>query len=96
MLAGDLVTKVNDATRGWTWTEPEMPGSGFSYLPAHKGKSGLPDGGSEVFIDGSARWVKAKEMYFIHTWKTSTCEIYFYQEDLGLLEPYRNSLKRVQ
>jgi len=95
MLAADFVPKI--IAGGATWTYPETPGSGFSSLPAHKSDStSLPAGGNEVFIDGSARWVKASEMYFIHTWSLTTCEIYFYQEDLGLLEPYRNSLKRIQ
>jgi len=94
MLAADFVPRLVAQN---SWTFPETPGSGFSMLPAHKAKGGsLPDGGNEVFIDGSARWVKAKEMFYIHTWNANTCEIYFYQEDLGALEPFRNSLKRVQ
>jgi len=93
MLAADFVPRLVAQN---SWTFPETPGSGFSKLPAHKAQSNLPDGGNEVFIDGSARWVKAKEMFYIHTWNASTCEIYFYQDDLGALEPYRNSLKRVQ
>jgi len=96
MLAADFVPKVSSGG-SYVWTFPETPGSGFSNLPAHKSGSGsLPAGGNEVFIDGSARWIKANEMFYIHTWNAATCEIYFYQEDLGLLEPYRASLKRVQ
>jgi len=93
MLAADFVPRL---TLQNSWSFPDTPGSGFSTLPAHKGKDSLPDGGNQVFIDGSARWVKAKEMFYIHTWNPSTCEIYFYQDDLGALEPFRNSLKRVQ
>jgi hypothetical protein len=67
-----------------------------STCPAHKdGNRNLPAGGNEVFIDGSARWVKGKEMLFIHSWNVVR-ELYIYQDDLGALEPQRGSLKRVQ
>jgi len=56
----------------------------------------VPPGGNELFIDGSARWVKAKEMMrFIHSWSVNY-ELYFYQDDLGALEPQRASLKTVK
>jgi hypothetical protein len=55
----------------------------------------VPSGANEVFIDGSARWVKAKGMLrFIHSWAVSR-ELYFYQDDLGALEPLRAQLKTV-
>lgn len=96
MLAADLVAKPD----GVNWTFPKVPGSGWSSLPSHRdGRGTLPAGGNEVFIDGSARWIKAREMYFIHSWNP-TRELYFYQEDLGALEPFRagsrNPLKRVE
>jgi prepilin-type N-terminal cleavage/methylation domain-containing protein len=101
MLASDNVARTtvkSDGASGgpWTWIVPTIAGSGWSTLPAHKDKSGLPAGGSEVFIDGSARWIKAKEMLYLHTWSTTEFEFYFYQEDLGVFEPYRASLKRIQ
>jgi prepilin-type N-terminal cleavage/methylation domain-containing protein len=102
MLAADVVANVAVDANGntvatKTWTVPKITaiGSGWSTLPAHKGKNGLPAGGNEVFIDGSARWVKASEMFFLHTW-SADFEFYFYQEDLGAWEPLRASLKRVQ
>ena len=33
-------------------------------------------------------------MMFIHSWAVNR-ELYFYQEDLGALEPHRASLKKV-
>ena len=92
MLAADFVIKFDNV---WGRAS-EVPPSGFVDLPAHKARNGLPAGGSEVFVDGSARWVKAREMLFIHSWNPSAREIYFYQEDLGALEPYRTSLKTIQ
>ena len=92
MLAADVVARPD----GVNWSFPTTPGSGWSTLPAHKdGRGTLPAGGNEVFIDGSARWVKARQMLFIHSWNVIR-ELYFYQDDLGALEPLRNSLKTVK
>ena len=96
MLAGDLVAKPD----GVNWNFPTTPDSGWSSLASHKdSRASLPAGGNELFIDGSARWIKAREMYFIHSWNVQR-ELYFFQEDLGALEPFRNnarnSLKRVE
>jgi prepilin-type N-terminal cleavage/methylation domain-containing protein len=92
VLATDVVAKVEGS-----WSFPVTPGSGWSSLPAHKDKVGsLPVGGNEVFVDGSARWVKSKEMVFIHSWDPTRFEFYFYQDDLGVLEAQRATLKRVQ
>ncbi|MEK7781629.1 MAG: prepilin-type N-terminal cleavage/methylation domain-containing protein [Verrucomicrobiota bacterium] len=84
MLAADVSAKMD----GVNW-------NGLSGLPAHKDAgSRVPAGGNQVFIDGSARWIKAKTMLFLHTW-ASPRELYFYQDDLGALEPQRASLKKV-
>jgi prepilin-type N-terminal cleavage/methylation domain-containing protein len=92
MLAADLVARPD----GINWSYPYTPGSGWSTLPAHKEVSGrLPAGGNEVFVDGSARWIKARQMVFVHSWNP-TRELYIYQDDLGVLEPQRANLKHVQ
>lgn len=93
MLAADLVIKFDGK---WSDNANNPPPSGFSNLPAHKGPGGLPAGGNEVFIDGSARWVKANEMFYIHSWSPGTRELYFYQDDLGALETRRASLTRIK
>jgi len=84
MLAADVVYRDD----GIRW-------NGSSGLPAHKDGGALPAGGNEVFIDGSARWIKGNMMMFIHTW-VSPRELFFYQEDLGALESQRGSLKTVK
>ena len=92
VVAADVVARP-DGVR-WTW--PTTGSSGWSTLPAHKDSMGaLPAGANEVFIDGSARWIKRQQLRFIHSWST-TRELYFYQEDLGVLEPKRNALKKVE
>ena len=92
MLAADLVARPD----GVNWSFPYSPDSGWSTLPAHKDGAGtLPSGGNEVFIDGSARWIKAhNNMVFVHSWSTLR-ELYIWQDDLGVLEPQRSSLKHV-
>jgi prepilin-type N-terminal cleavage/methylation domain-containing protein len=98
MLAADFVRKISSGP-GWSFDPYSTDAnSGDGHLPAHKGRGGLPEGGNEVFADGSARWVKANDMRLIHAYSSSayTREIYFMQDDLGALEPYRASLRKVQ
>jgi len=92
MLAADVVAKPD----GINWSFPTTPGSGWSTLPAHRDTGAArPAGGNEVFIDGSARWVKLEGMLFIHSWNV-TRELYIYQDHLGELESRRAQLKRAQ
>ncbi len=94
MLAADFVCKFNGV-----WKDPATPpGSGFAGLQAHPDKRGLPAGGNEVFVDGSARWVQAKLMRYIHSWTgNNSRQVFFYQENLGTaLEPFRNSLYTIE
>jgi prepilin-type N-terminal cleavage/methylation domain-containing protein len=92
MLAADFVIKFDGVWGDAT----QVPPSGFTDLPAHQPGSALPAGGSEVFMDGSSRWVKARDMLFIHSWNPATRELYFIQDDLGQLEPYRKALTHIQ
>ncbi|MEY4388216.1 MAG: hypothetical protein RLY20_3499 [Verrucomicrobiota bacterium] len=94
MLAGDLMMRMNGA-----WSDPSNPAapSGDSNLPAHNPRAAKPDGGNEVFADGSARWVKAKQMMLIHTFSgAKTRDFFFYQDDLGALESRRGNLTTIQ
>jgi prepilin-type N-terminal cleavage/methylation domain-containing protein len=94
MLAGDLVMRMNNQ-----WSDPANPAppSGDSNLPAHKGTAAKPDGGNEVFADGSSRWIKASQMMLIHTFAgAKTRDFFFYQDDLGALEPRRGNLTKIQ
>ncbi|HIG27822.1 MAG TPA: type II secretion system protein [Verrucomicrobiales bacterium] len=78
VLAADAVMKIDGAWGGGRATAYEnMP-------PHHSGKKSLPDGGNQVFMDGSARWINFDKMMFLHSWSTGgSRDAYFYQEDIG-------------
>jgi hypothetical protein len=76
-LAADAILKIDRKWGGGRDTA-------FKDMPPHRAKSGIPHGGNEVFMDGSARWLKYEQMLFIHSWNTTgDRDAYFYQEDLG-------------
>jgi len=75
-LAADAVVKVNGA---WGGPEPASAPATFSNLPPHK-DHGRPVGGNEVFVDGSARWIKYQDMYALHTWNTGGRICLWFQE----------------
>jgi prepilin-type N-terminal cleavage/methylation domain-containing protein/prepilin-type processing-associated H-X9-DG protein len=53
-------------------------------VPHPAGKGTHPDGGNVLFTDGSARWIKYANMYFISSFDPGA-HIYAYQEDWGNL-----------
>jgi len=69
----------------------------FKDMPPHRSASPtkMPAGGNQLFMDGSARWIRFKEMLFIHSWAADgTRDAYMYQEDLGeRLEARRDRIK---
>ncbi len=88
-LAADTVMKIDGS-----WGGNNDTGRPYTYanMPQHRGsKSMVPAGGNQVFCDGSARWIKFQEMFFLHTWSsdrsfTSSRIAYFYQ-DSGDFDP---------
>jgi prepilin-type N-terminal cleavage/methylation domain-containing protein len=91
MLAADLVLWFQPSMGPDGWGDPNVeepvgdtgaPGSGTSYLPAHKQGGLLPAGGNELYADGSAGWIPAVQMYCFYSGGTVRY-FYFYQADLG-------------
>jgi prepilin-type N-terminal cleavage/methylation domain-containing protein len=77
-LAADAMMKIDGAWGGGR-------DSSYKNMPQHsRGKGTPPEGGNQVFVDGSARWVRWKETLYLHSWAVDGNRIaYFYQDDIG-------------
>jgi prepilin-type N-terminal cleavage/methylation domain-containing protein len=76
VLANDCVMKVNGV---WGGTDRDVA---YANMPQHIGPgSKRPVGGNQLYIDGSARWVKAGLMHNLTGWGASSSRAgYFYQD----------------
>ncbi|MSU32821.1 MAG: prepilin-type N-terminal cleavage/methylation domain-containing protein [Pedosphaera sp.] len=63
--AADCVAKIGGK---WGKTEMLQGRKNWNGMPPHKTMGNLPAGGNQLLVDGSAYWVKAEKMYFLHTW----------------------------
>ena len=85
VLATDATVKVMNM---WGGVDREVA---YGNIPPHKNARGnFPAGGNQLYIDGSAEWVKAQRMYGLHTWADPASRLgYFYQNPvdfpLGLI-----------
>ncbi len=77
VLAADCVMKVNGT---WGGTDRDVA---YANIPQHCGPgSKVPIGGNQLFTDGSARWIRAQNMYFLNSWTSGSSRAgYFYQDD---------------
>ncbi|MDB6024684.1 MAG: hypothetical protein JWM68_907, partial [Verrucomicrobiales bacterium] len=80
-LAADANLKFTAASK-WGDPDPANPTRAtYLNLPPHRGSKGkVPDGGNEVFMDGSARWIKFANMYYLHSFNSRPA--YFYQDEV--------------
>jgi prepilin-type processing-associated H-X9-DG protein len=62
-------------------------------VPHRRPGKSHPDGGNILYADGSVRWIKFENMYFVTTWNTAR-RLFMYQEDWGTVTPAQlNSMK---
>ncbi|MEO5802581.1 MAG: type II secretion system protein [Verrucomicrobiota bacterium] len=83
VVAADATLKIDNAWGGGR-------DIAFSDMPPHRNSKKEPEGGNQVHIDGSARWVRFEDMYLIHSWsmnsqnwRNSPRQAFFFQQDLG-------------
>ena len=80
VLAVDAVMKIDGA---WGGVKGVTRDYIYDNMPPHRqASSKVPAGGNQVFMDGSARWIKFEQMYYLHSWSADGTRIaYFYQDD---------------
>jgi prepilin-type N-terminal cleavage/methylation domain-containing protein/prepilin-type processing-associated H-X9-DG protein len=85
VLAADANARFTDQTQnnGWGW-DGLTPGEPVR-VPHPKSSRPSPEGGNQLFADGSVRWIKFEKMYFLTSWNPATRRLFAYQEDLGTL-----------
>jgi prepilin-type N-terminal cleavage/methylation domain-containing protein len=92
VLAADATMKINGT---WGGADPD-PTRYFVYanMPQHRKCGGgvVPQGGNQVYTDGSASWVKAERMYFLCSWDNTGRIAYMYQDDADFDPALRNQL----
>jgi prepilin-type N-terminal cleavage/methylation domain-containing protein len=79
-LAADLTAKINGTWGGIDTDLPAMAQAACKYIPQHReGSTVWPQGGNEVFADGSAKFCKIQTMYQFTTWGSGR-NFWFYQD----------------
>jgi prepilin-type N-terminal cleavage/methylation domain-containing protein len=86
-LAADLVIKI---APGWGSPDTDLPAdaqTACQYMPQHReGNHRYPEGGNEVFVDGSARFCNVQTMYQFTTWAADR-QLWFYQSLADITDP---------
>jgi prepilin-type N-terminal cleavage/methylation domain-containing protein len=90
VLAADALMKIDNKWGGGRDTA-------FKDMPQHRsgGVNRPPVGGNQLYMDGSASWMRFEKMLFIHSWDAGgSRDAFFCQEDLGeQLDKQRAKLK---
>jgi prepilin-type N-terminal cleavage/methylation domain-containing protein/prepilin-type processing-associated H-X9-DG protein len=82
-LASEANARYTGAGEGWGY-------DGFTAgkpvrVPHPRPGKRHPDGGNVLYADGSARWVRFENMYFLTSWNVAGRRLFAHQEDWGNL-----------
>ena len=87
VLAADLICNYTGGT-GNPWGASTRPPGASNGLVAHQRPGArFPDGGNHLTVDGSVHWIKFENTLAITTFWIGAYNYYFYQEDLGSMNP---------
>ena len=93
VLAADLVCKNPSVTSKNPWADVTAPLDQVAHQRPH---AIFPDGANHLTVDGSVSWIKAEKLLQINTFDTTTRLFYFYQSDLGSINPLNVPLLKIQ
>lgn len=82
VLAADAIIRENNAP--WGSFPAGRESQLFAGCPPHHGASQMPSGANELFADASARWIKAADLRFLHSWDYTARYCYFWQDPVDL------------
>jgi prepilin-type N-terminal cleavage/methylation domain-containing protein len=88
-LAADLICKYTGGPAGRNpWGASTLASGSTRGLVAHQRPNAqYPDGGNHLTVDGSVRWIKFEQTMALTTFSPNVYNYYFYQEDLGSVNP---------
>ncbi len=87
-LAADMIAKINGAWGGVDTDLPARAQAACKFFPQHRQNNHLyPEGGNEVFADGSARFYQVTTMYQFSTWGAGTRQFWYYQSLADITDP---------
>jgi prepilin-type N-terminal cleavage/methylation domain-containing protein len=88
-LAADIICKyISNPPNPNPWGASTPVIGTTSPLVAHQRPNAqFPDGGNHLTVDGSVHWVKFENTLSITTFEPGVYNYYFYQEDLGSINP---------
>ncbi len=97
VLAADLICKYTGVPGINPWgASTRPPGSKIGLVAHQRPGAQFPDGGNHLTVDGSVHWIKFEQTMALTTFWVGTYNYYFYQEDLGSMNPLLGPALRAQ
>lgn len=86
-LAADLICKFTGGTGNPWGASTRPPGVASGPVAHQRPHANFPDGGNHLTVDGSVNWIKFERTLAITSFAPGTYNYYFYQDDLGTMNP---------